>query len=909
MTRPPRVAEAMLRASLPPGLARDALLGDLEAEFHERAAQGGFLRARVAYWAAALALAFRYTPRRAAGASPFGRVGRHVAPGGTYGPRSNGSWGRDLLHDLRYALRTLTNEPGWAAATLATLALGIGATAAIFTVVHGVLIRPLDMPDPDAVVALEYGPADDAARAHWAGFDAYMTRHMRWHVAYPSYETWREATSDVFTDLGAYDDAWTHDVGFGPEAGTERLPGTIATASLFRALGVPPLMGRLFTQEDDEPGAEAVVLLSYGLWMRRFGGSPDVIGTTVEVRGRPHIVVGVMPPSFAFPAASARLWISMATGSRGAGSTNYTLVGRIRDGITLEQARRALEARSVPVIDGDDVERRVSAHMRDLQTLVAGEIRPTLMVFVAAVGVLLLIACVNVANLMLTRALRRERDRVVRAALGAGPGRLTRQLLTESTVVSVLGAVFGLGLALALVRGVLLLAPGSFPRQESVVVDGTVVLFSLGLATLVSLAVAVAPALHLTRARLAPYLNDSTRGASSSPRTGRLRDGLVVVQLALSLILLVAGGLLTRSLARQLSEETGFDARGVLTIETSLPRASYPTFEESRQFYDELLAGLGRTPGVRSAAAATYVPASGFFHWTELKVEGYVPGPQDEPITEIKQVTPGYFATLGITILEGRPFDDRDGTDGAKVVAVSESLARTYFPPDRALGGRVLVDEEEEVWATVVAVVADVWFRGGEHRAPVVYEPYAASERRGSMDLLVKADGDPRALGPGISRLVTSLDPDVTVYGVLPLETRLWSAVAGPRFRTLLIAALGLASLLLSIIGVYGVMAYMVGQRTRELGIRRVLGARPQGILAFVVRRGLVLTVLGIAIGVLGALQVNGFLRSYLYGLEPHDPVTMAGAVMLLTAASLVACAVPARRAARVDPVVALSVD
>lgn len=903
MRRPPRLAESLLRLILGKGLRGASTLGDLEAEFHGDVEARGWLAARVRYWGGALSLLWhrllaavrRRVPglglRLSAKGTPDGhRIARGDLIGG-------------LFLDGWYAVRSLVKEPGWTAATLATLTIGIGATTAIFTVVNAVLLRPLDFPAPDRLVLMEFRPADSAGVAEWAGFNEYMSEHMRHHVTFPSFETWRGATADVFEDVGAYDDAWTYDVGFGADAGTERLAGTIVTAGLLRALGVAPLRGRLFGDAADEPGAEPAVLLSYGLWMRRFGGDASIVGRTITIQGRPHSVAGVMPRDFAFPAATTEVWISMASGTRGAGSTNYSVVGRVREDIPVDRARAAVEARTVglPVADGPD--RRYGARLANLRGFLVGEARPLLLLFLSSAGVLLLIACVNVVNLMLTRATRRAHERVVRAALGASPARIARLLFTESVMVSVLGALLGLALAFGLVAAFLKWAPEAFPRQEGVAVDLTVLLFSLGLATVVGILVGLVPAFQASRMGIRVVLNEATRGTSPGARSGRFRDSLVVLQLALALMLLVGGGLLTRSLAAQLDEETGFDPGNVLTLTTSLPRSRYASAADAERFFDRLLAEVRALPGVRSAAAATYAPASGFFHSNSVEVEGYTPAPAEAMEMEFLQVTPQYFAAMGMTILEGRDFDERDDIRGPQVVAVSESLARAYFPDGRALGGRIRVDGE---WRTVVAIIGDVLYRGAKRRAPVLYEPYAVSNRRGGRALFVRTAGGPELLAPSVSRLVASMDPEVTVYGVGPLETHLWEAVSGPRLRALLVGAFAAASLLLAVVGVYGVMTYAVGRRTREMGIRRVLGARPEGIVRHVTRRGLVLTTLGIAIGVAGSLPVGGTLRSYLYRLEPTDPLTFGLAIAILALASTAACLIPALRASRVDPLVAL---
>lgn len=904
MTRPPQLGEALLRLLLPPGLSRESILGDLEAGFHRDRKSAGRFTSVVRYWGAVLSVSARYVLAR--GTRLVRQRGQrtpvHEALGDSRARGLATVWD-SLHHDVAYALRTLAREPGWTAATLATLILGIGATAAIFTVVDGVLLRRLDFPAPGHLMVMEYRPADQATATEWAGFDNYRSEYMPHHVNYAAFEAWRNATTDVFSDVGAYDDAWTHDVGFGPQAGTERLAGTFATSGIFRALRVPPLRGRLFTDADDRVGAPPVVLLSYPLWVRRFGADPGVVGRQLTVDNELHTVVGVMPRGFAFPSSSAALWISMATASRGPGSTNYKVLGRIRDGLSPAQARAAMKARTITITDPKGVERRFGAGLETLRSSLVGDVRPLLTLFMSAVVVLLLIACVNVVNLMLTRATRRTHERVVRAALGASPGQLTLHILTEGVTVSLLGAVLGGAMAYAVIGALLRWAPSAFPREDAIGMDGTVILFSVGLAVVVGVAVAVAPALRASRTGLATHLNDSARGASAGAGQGRLRDALVVVQLALAFMLLVGGGLLARSLATQLREEKGFNANGVLTFATSLPQPRYGTPAEANQFYDRLLNRLRAVPGVRSVAAVTYVPSSGWFDTTDFDVEGDASTSDEKKEAEYLQVTPGYYGTMGIAMVSGRDFDAHDDASAPRVVAVSESLARSWFPRGDAVGRLIQVDGKP---STIVAVIGDTWYRGSKHRAPVIYQPYAQSTRHWGRAVMVKVDGNPLRLAPSVPRLVANMDPEVTVYGVRPLQSVLWRAVSGPRLRAVIVGGFALTSLLLSLVGVYGVMAYAVSRRTRELGIRRALGARPRGIVRQVVLRGMALAVLGIVLGVAGAYPATRALRAYLYQLDPRDPVTLVGATVVLGLASLAACLLPALRAARVDPLVAL---
>ncbi len=816
-----------------------------------------------------------------------------------------------IWQDVRYVGRSLLRKPGFTAAAVATLALGIGATTSIFSVVNSVLLRPLDFPDPGRLVAFEYNPADEQTRAVWAAYDDYMLEHMKVHVTYPNFELWREATSDIASETGVYDDSWTYAIDLG--AGTEILSGTIVSAGLLRALGVQPVVGRLFHDEDDREEAPGTIILSHGLWQRRFGGSPDVIGTTVTVRERPHIVVGVMPRTFSFPTATAQFWMPLAWASRGPGSTNYQVVGRVREGLSVEQAKAMLEARAIEVEWRDGSRRTFGASSTLLRTHLVGDARSVLLIFMGAVTAVLLIACVNVVNLMLTRATGQEHEHTVRAAIGAGPRRLAQQLLTESAIVSLLGAALGVAVAFVLLDVMIALAPGSIPRQEEIGIDGGVLGFALGIAVVVAVAIGSMPAIRASQIDLASRLNEGSRGASGGVRHGRIRDGLVVAQLGLALVLLVGGGLLLRSFIGLLAVETGMRPQNVLTFETDLPASRYSTFAERELFYDELLNEIRALPGVVSAALTVYLPASGWFHSTGFAVEGYQAAPDEEFEAEIKQVSPGYFTTMGIPVQQGRGFSAADDESAPAVVVLNEYMARRYWGDGSAMGGRVMIDS---TWHTVIGVVSNVRYRGagmdGRHApdGPRVYLAYAAGSRqRGSMDVVVRTARDPSSQAPSIRRLLSAMDPNVALFAVRPLKDILWEAISEPRFRTLLLGVFGLASVVLAVVGVYGVMAYAVAQRTRELGIRKALGADHGRVMLHVLSRGMTITVVGLGIGVVGAMAVVGVLQNYLYNLEPRDPWTFGGAIALLGTASLLACSLPALRAARVDPLVALRAE
>jgi putative ABC transport system permease protein len=799
----------------------------------------------------------------------------------------------------------------------------VGATTAIFSVVNSVLLRPLEYADPGRLVVLEYDPADDATRATWAEFDDYMVNHMRVNVTYPNYELWRETTADLFDELGIYDDDWTYEFNMGSAA--EVLPATLVSASLFRALGVQPALGRRFRDEDDVPEAPGAVILSHGLWQRRFGGSPDAVGRTVTVRGRAFTVIGVMPRGFKFPTASAQFWMPLAWATRGSGSTNYSVVGKVKAGMSLERARSLLDARTIEFQWRDGETKTVSASFATLRTHFVGDSRPLLLIFMGAVSAVLLIACVNVVNLMLTRATGQEHELTVRAAIGAGPRRLAQQLLTESALVSLLGSALGLALAFGLLDIMVALAPESIPRQEDIGVDGSVLAFTLGVAVLVGLGIGLLPALRASKIDLASRLSEGTRGASGGVRNRRVRDALVVTQLGLALVLLVSAGVLLKSFMSLLAVETGYRPQNVLTFKTALPNSRYQEPEARQLFYDELLRDLKAVPGVVSTAIVVYLPGGDQFHSTSFGVEGYAAAPDEEFEAEVKEISPDYFTAIGIDLQQGRAFTSQDDETAPPVVVINQFMARRYWNQGSALGGKVMLVQRTYVdggWVAdsvshaVVGVVEDARPRGagmdGRHApdGPRIYLAYAAdASPRSGMSVVVRTAGDPTSVARQARTVLMAVDANVAMFNIRPLEDILWEAVSEPRFRTWLLGAFGLVSLVLSVVGVYGVMAYSVAQRTRELGIRKALGADQGRIVKYVVGHGLIISTLGVAVGVLGAIAAAGVLQSYLYNLAPRDPWTFIIAALVLGTASMLACLVPALRAARVDPLIALRVE
>jgi putative ABC transport system permease protein len=800
-----------------------------------------------------------------------------------------------FARDVRFAVRTMWKVPAWTAAAVGTLALGIGATTAIFSIVAGVVIRPLEYPDPDRLVAMTFRPGDAAARESWQEWQEHVT-------TYPIYEEWRQKTRDVFEHLVAYSEP-SFRVRLGE--GTERMPGALVTAALFPMLAVAPVLGRGFLLEEDVPRNARVVILSYGLWQRRFGGSAQVLGMTIRIEGEPHTIVGVMPRRFEFPSSATQFWLPMAWATRSPRAWNYHLVGRLTPRISLEQAKTALQARPVTMHGRDGTARAVDATISSLHSHVVGDVR-FLLIFMGAVTAILLLASANVVNLMLTRATGREHEFVVRAALGARPVRLGQQLVAEGLVMSLMGAGLGLVMAVFLTDVLVDHSPVSIPRKEQIAIDGGVLSFTVALAVVVGVGIALVPAFWASRAEQVRGLGYGTRGASVGARHARLRDGLAVLQLALASALLVCASLQMRSFVTLLNIETGIDPRNVLGFETSLPDSRYPTFEAKRRFYDELLEGVRALPGVRSAALAVYLPVSGWFHTASFRVEGSQPSPGEEPEAEVKEVSPGYFRTLGIPLLEGRAFDERLDRSAPDDVVINESMARRYWLRGTAVGGRIQL---EGAWVSVIGVVSDVRYRGDDRELRQIYLPYSGGSYGGSMDAIVSAAGRPAELAPSIRRLVASLDPEVAVFGLLPVEDRLSTSVSEPRFRTVLLGAFGFASLLLAALGVYGVMAYAVAQRTREMGIRKALGADQAQIVNRVVVRGMALTSLGLGLGVLVAYAAAGVMQVYLVNLTARDPASFAVAAAVLGGVSMAACCIPAFKAARVDPMIALKAE
>ncbi|MFN2541938.1 MAG: ABC transporter permease [Chthoniobacterales bacterium] len=796
-----------------------------------------------------------------------------------------------MLEDLRFAFRQLVKNPGFTFIAIFALALGVGANTAIFSVVNAVLLRPLPYKDTAHLFALSMVHQQSGPRGSpMSPSDVLDFRVQNQSLQFAAFA----------------DNTFNYTSGQTPE----QLAGAFTTAGFFSTLGVTPLLGRGFLPDEDKPGAEGAVVLSENFWRSHFNSDSRVIGRSITLNSRQYNVVGVMPAAFQFPDRTMQFWVALPIEPptrRGP----YYLRGLVRFPGTIEQARTelaAMAARVKAATPGLPAEYGyVSTPLNDWMV---GDVRPALLVLLAAVGLVLLIASLNVANLLLTRAAAREREISIRAALGASRARILRQFLTENVVLASLGGLAGLLLSVWGVDLLRTFGPTNVPRLAEVSVDrwvlGWTALVSLGSGILFGLA----PAWHGTRVNLNNSLKEGGRGASESASARRLRATLVVSEIALAMVLLIGAGLLLRSFVSLQRVNPGFVPERILTMQISLPRAKYAELPQVATFYDRLLQRLSLIHGIRSAAICSSLPPNGLQVSDTFLVEGQpLVDDSKAPFGSILFSTPGYFRTLGVPLLQGRDFTERDNTESPRVVIISETLARKFFPRADPVGKRFKeggTDRTPNPWMEIVGVVGDVKYEGLDTAtAPAFYLPFKQVPIR-SMFLLVATTLPPSSITASVRAELRTLDPEVPLARVNTIEKLFGESVAQPRFRTFLIATFSLVAMLLAAIGIYGVVAYSVSQRTHEIGIRMALGAQSRDVGQLVVKQGLKLTLIGVTLGLIGAFGLTRLTSNLLFGVGATDPITFAGISILLTLVALFASYFPARRAMRVDPIIAL---
>jgi putative ABC transport system permease protein len=811
----------------------------------------------------------------------------------------------DFWQDLRYGLRTLLRTPGFVAVAVLTLALGIGANTAIFCVVDAVVLRPLPYKDPSRLVLVK-------ERIPLAGPEPIpvcapdVIRFQRQNQVFESMAAFR---------VGQFD--------LSGEAEPQRITADRVNSNLFSLLGVQPVVGRTFTADEDQPG-RLLAILSYGLWQRRFGANPDVVGRTVTLDRQPYTVIGVMPRGFVFPLPgldqgdAADLFVPMAFThdelSNEGDNFDFSVLARLKPGVNLARANADLNAIAHRILQAYPPQLRdrikLGALALPLSYQVVGKVRALLLLLLGAVGFVLLIACANVANLLLTRAAGRQKEIAVRLALGAGWLRLLRQLAAESMLLAMLGAGLGLVLAFWLSQSLVGMMPASIPRVHAIGLDLPVLAFTLVLAVLTGLVFGVVPTLAATRTDLNSTLKEGGRSAMQGPQHHRPRAALVAGQVALSLVLLVGAGLLMRSFERLLATQPGFQPEHVLTASVSLPGAQYKQDQQIRSFYRELIERLQQLPGAKMAGASTDLPLEA--GWTHLFTpEGYQPPPgAGLNLCSHSVILGDYLQTLRVPLVRGRYFTERDKPGSTPALIVSESLAKRYWPNQDPVGKRVKwgPPESNNPWLTIVGVVGDVK-QGALDGAtmPHTYEPYGQHDvPASSLNLAVRAAGDPGGLASALRAAVWGLDRQLAVAQVRTMNQVIGDSTAPRRFNLYLLVTFAALAVALAAIGIYGLIAYSVAQRTHEIGIRMTLGAQRGDVTRLVVGQGALLVGAGVVIGVIGALVLTRFLASFLYGVSPTDPVTFAGVVVVLAGVGLLASYIPARRATKVDPMVAL---
>jgi len=802
---------------------------------------------------------------------------------------------KTLWQDLRYGARMLLKNPGFTSIAVITLALGIGANASIFSVVNAVLLRPLPFKEPERLIMIR---------------ETKLPQFPEFSVSPGNFLDWKRRNT-VFERLVAVRTPSFNLIGTGDP---EQLIGMRVTDGFFAILGAKPELGREFLPEEDQPGRNNVVILSHGLWQRRFGGDPKIMDQTITLSGQIYTVIGVMPATFSFGGSETALWTPMGFTSDDAqnhGGHFLSAIGQLKPGATLEQARSEMSAIAGQLAqEYPDANAGWNVKLLPLQEFIVRSVETTLLVLLGAVAFVLLIACANVANLLLARAAGREKEIAIRTALGAGRARIVRQLLTESALLALAGGVAGLLLAKWGTALLLKLAPQNLPRMSDVSLDGRALAFTAAVTLVTGLIFGLVPALQASKPNLTETIKDAGgRGSTEGGRRQFVRGSLVVLEMASALLLLVGAGLLIKSFWRLQRIDPGFNPNNALTASVTLPSRKYPEENQQSAFFQQLLEKVRALPGVQAAGASNVVPLGGDYV-LGFVIEGRPPLPPGAgQSTNYYSVSADYFKAMGIPLLRGRVFTEQDTRNSTRVAVISESMAKRVFPNEDPIGKRIHVTNGPTVFREIVGIVGDVKHYGLDQDTTLqTYEPYT-QQPFSFMTLVVRTAGDPTNLTSAIRNQVLSIDKEQPVSGVRTLEQRVSTSIAQQRFSMLLLGVFAAVAMVLAAVGIYGVLSYAAAQRTHEIGIRMALGARAGNVLKMVIGQGMKLALAGVALGSGAALALTQLMKRLLFGVTAADPMTYVVIALSLTLVALFACWIPARRAAKVDPMVALRVE
>lgn len=792
-----------------------------------------------------------------------------------------------LLQDLKYGLKMLIKSPGFTIVAVITIALGIGANSAIFSVVNTVLLRPL--------------PYDNADRLVWAWGKS--PSGDKGAVSPPDYLDYRQKTQS-FEKLAAFLPV-THNAN--DMDNPERISGAATSANFFETLGVKPMMGRAFALEEEQAGHAPVAILSYGLWQRRYGSDPNIVGKSIPLDGKPFTIVGVMPAGFEFP-EKAELWEVAPFYLKGMQNRKAHFirpVGVLKPNVTIEQAQAEMDVLSGQLAQQyPDTNKNKGLRLVSLNEKIVGNIRSTLLLLLGAVGFVLLLACANVANLLLARANTRQKEIAVRTALGARRSRLLRQLLTESTVLAMLGGIAGTMLAFVGTKILIAAATPNVPRIQELTRDGRVLVFGLGISLLTGLIFGIAPALQASKPNLNEILKEGERGSTAGGSRLYLSNVLVITQVALALVLAIGAGLMLRSFSRLQNVNPGFTTHNLLTMQIELPQAKFPKPQLRANFFKDAVERIRAVPGVTSVATVSELPLSGQLNDTHFQLEGTTPDAQNKHLANFRMSSSNYFKTMGIPLKRGRDFTDQEVSEGTRVVIVNEMIAEKFFANQEPVGKRLVIDLGEPVPYEIIGVVGNIHHLNLDQSvSSEMYVPFIPGR---AVNVIVQTTSDPASLIGSIRGAVRAVDRDQPISNVRTMEQIVEASVAQPRFRTLLLGIFAALALVLAGVGLYGLISYSVAQRTHEIGLRMALGSQRQDIFNLIVKNALKLVLIGLFLGLILSLVLTRFLSTLLFGISATDPTTFLWVSLFLVGVALAASFIPAYRATRVSPLVAL---